>query len=163
MTKIHLLPILFFVMISSVMKSQKEKVIINITYKSQYCGGARPTPEMIAEAEKSKPYANKTMVIISDKFVVDSAKTNVKGQLQIKIKKGTYTIYEAWKYYKTGPDGMDVSKFEKECLKMEWQRHVFRVIKKGKKAVIETGTEITERCPWSAPCANANSVGPIPE
>ncbi len=156
--------LLFFSFISiGLLKAQKEKITLVFTFKSQYCNGARPTPEMLLEAEKSKAYANKTIVIVSDKFKVDSGKTDAKGQLKIKIKKGQYKVYEAWKFYKLGPGGADVSKFDKECLKMEWERQLYVITKDGKSTKIDASGEILEQCPWGLPCIRPENIGPIPE
>jgi hypothetical protein len=35
--------------------SQKKLVSTQINFMQPYCGGARPTPEIIADAEKAKP------------------------------------------------------------------------------------------------------------
>lgn len=163
MHKIQSLLILFSLFSVGILKSQKEKITLVFTYKSQYCNGARPTPEMLLEAEKSKVYANKTIVIVSDKFKVDSGKTDAKGQLKIKIKKGNYNVYEAWKFYKLGPGGADVSKFDKECLKMEWERPLYTISKEAKKTRIDASGEILEQCPWTLPCLRPENMGPIPE
>lgn len=158
--------VLFFVLLissTSIILAQKEKITLVITYKEMYCGGARPTPEMVAESEKSKPYANKMMVIVSDKYKVDSAKTNNKGQLIFKVKKGNYHVYEAWKFYKSGPNDMPVAKFEKECLKLEWERALFQINKTSKKTSIESSSEILIQCPWALPCMRPESIPPVPE
>jgi hypothetical protein len=163
MLNFHLITLLFLLVFSNFVNAQKEKITLTFTFKSQYCGGARPSPQMIEEAEKSKPYANKMMVIISDKFKVDSAKTNNKGLLVIKLKKGTYSVFESWKFYKTGPDGMDPGKFESECLKLEWERPLYQIVKTAKKTSIQPGAEIIQTCPWAIPCLNPENAPPIPE
>ena len=163
MRKFHSLFFITLFFSVGILKSQKEKITLVFSYKSQYCSGARPTPEMLAEAERSKPYANKTIILVSDNFKVDSGKTNAKGEIKFKIKKGTYKAYEAWKFYKSGPGGADVVKFDKECLKMEWERQLFTIMKDAKKTRVETSGEIIEQCPWGLPCIRPENIGPIPD
>lgn len=151
----------FFLMSISFVNAQKEKIVLTISCRGEYCGGARPSQEMIEAAQRSKPYANKVIVIISDKYKVDSVKTNDKGELIFKIKPGKYKLYEAWKYYKTGSQGMDVSKFDRECLKMEWNQEIYRIIKeKKKKTRIEVGLEIMNRCEFGMPCLRPENMHP---
>ena len=73
--------ILILVFVSTVLFScsQKKLVSTQINYMQPYCGGARPTPEIIADAEKSKPYANKTIVIVSAKGKVPPGKYRAYG------------------------------------------------------------------------------------
>ena len=37
-----------------------------------YCGGAKPSPEITAKLNAPVPYANKTLIYVSDKNKIDS-------------------------------------------------------------------------------------------
>lgn len=117
-----------------------------------YCGGARPTPEILKDAETPKPYANKTIVIISTKGKVDSVKTNATGLLSVKLKEGEYKLFEAWRYYKKADGGMMVSDFEAECLKAEWQKEIKMIEVTKTEVKISEKNEIIQVCPWNLPC-----------
>lgn len=132
--------------------SQKKLVITQINFMQPYCGGARPTPEIIADAEKAKPYANKTIIIVSAKGKIDSAKTNDAGFLNIKLKVGTYKLFEAWRFYKKATGGLVVSDFDGECLKNEWKKEIKEIVVTKKENKISEKNEIIEICPSNLPC-----------
>ena len=90
--------------------------------KQHYCGGARPNPEILAEHEKPKPFANKNLVLVSANGKTCTATTNANGYLKIKLKAGSYKVYEAWRYNKKTPDGTDTKNFDQECLKSAWEK-----------------------------------------
>src|SRR4051812_22262680 len=84
--------------------SQKKSITAKITYTEPYCGGARPTKEIEAEAKKEKPYAKKTIILVSSEGKIDSIKTNSSGIIKYKLKPGNYKLFESWRYYKTSPN-----------------------------------------------------------
>jgi hypothetical protein len=132
--------------------SQKKTVSVQINFMQPYCGGARPTPEIIADAAKAKPYANKTIIIVSAKGKIDSAKTNDAGVLNLKLKVGTYKLFEAWRFYKKATGGLVVSDFDGECLKNEWKKEIKEIVVTKKENKISEKNEIIEICPWNLPC-----------
>ena len=117
-----------------------------------YCGGARPTEEIIKDAENLKPYANKTIVIISSSNKIDSTKTSESGLFKKNLKPGNYKLLEAWRYYKKADGGLAVSDFDVECLKTEWQKEIKEI------SVTKTDVKISDKnpivviCPWNLPC-----------
>ncbi len=98
------------------------KVNIQIMQKGTYCGGARPNPEILAQHETPKPFANKKFVLVSANTKTCTVTTNANGYLKIKLKPGSYKVYEAWRYYKKTPDGSDMKNFDQECLKSAWEK-----------------------------------------
>ncbi len=98
------------------------KVNIQIMQKQHYCGGARPNPEILAEHEKPKPFANKKLVLVSANGKTCTTTTNANGYLKIKLKAGSYKVYEEWRYTKKTPDGTDMKNFDAECLKLAWAK-----------------------------------------
>lgn len=147
--KILLFFITFFVLLSC---SQKKLVSTQINFMQPYCGGARPSAEILKESEKPKPYSNKTIVIVALNGKVDSAKTNNNGLLNVKLKIGDYKFFEAWRYYKKADGGMLVSDFDAECLKAEWQKEIKTITITKTEIKISDKNEIIEFCPWNLPC-----------
>lgn len=145
---------LLFVIIGSALFScsQKKLVSTQINFMQPYCGGARPTPEIQADAQKAKPYSNRTIVAVSNKGKVDSAKTNTEGTFKINLKPGTYKLFEAWRYYKKADGGLAVSDFDQECIKAEWKKEIKEVIVSKTEIKVTDKNEIIQICPWNLPC-----------
>ena len=143
--------------------SQKKLVSAQINCMQPYCGGARPTPEILKDAENAKPYANKTIIVVSSTNKIDSVKTNQTGSFKIKLKPGTYKLFEAWRYYKKADGGMQVSDFDAECLKAEWQKEI-KIVEVTKTEVkISEKNEIIQVCPWNLPCILESCKPPVHE
>ena len=113
--------LLFLLLLPFSLLSQT-KVNIQILQKHNYCGGAKPPAEILAQYDKPKPYAGKKLVIVSANGKTVTAVTNPEGYLKIKLKAGAYKVYEDWRYYKKTPDGTDSKNFDSECLKLAWQK-----------------------------------------
>jgi hypothetical protein len=160
-------PSTFFAIISVFVATftiaQTRKINIQITCIQPYCGGARPSAEMIAEAQQPKPFANKTIIIVSAKSKVDSAKTNNNGELVLKLKKGNYKIYESWRYYKQGAGGIKLADFDKECLKNEWKKEIKEITISKKEFKFIDKNVIVEECPWNLPCILESAKPPASE
>lgn len=131
---------------------QKKLHTVKVSYIQPYCGGARPTPEMVAEGEKLRPFINKTIILISSKGVVDSAKTNTEGIFKKKLAPGTYKLYEAWRYYKTTSSGDALTEFDKECLEKEWKTSFMEIAVTKKSITQKSEGPIVINCSWDAPC-----------
>jgi hypothetical protein len=140
--------------------AQKKTLSQKITCMQPYCGGARPTPEMEADAQKLKPYAKKTIIIISSTGKVDSVKTDKDGGIKKSLKYGTYKFFEAWKYYKKTPDGTDISIYDKACLELEWKNEFKIVTVEKAKISEEEKYQINLKCPWSLPCILEQNIPP---
>lgn len=147
------LTFVFFIMLNvPVLIGQKKAVTINLNYFQPYCGGARPSKEIQEDAAKPKPYINKTVVLISERGKVYSVQTNSLGVIQIKLKKGTYKLYEAWRYSKSNMNGDAKTNYDEECLKNEWKNESYqiRVTKEGYD--IKEVNQIINYCDWNVPC-----------
>ena len=151
----------FFLLSVFASKSQKKTVYVSIQYLQPYCGGARPSDEMINEAERPRPYANMTVMWVSANGRIDSAKTNEQGQLKLKLKKGTYFLYESWRYYLNTPNDLPIESFDKECLKTEWQKAICKIKVQKKSADISGLGPLVKPCSWALPCLNTQPQ--IPE
>lgn len=143
---------IFLIVTSSITVAQKKKISLTINYYKPYCGGARPTEEMEKDAQTPKPYTNKTVVIISESGKIDSVKTDASGVIKLKLKAGTYKLYETWRFYKKTPDNTDLIRFEADCLKEEWAKE-FQILTVTKKSFsTQEKLNITEFCDYQIPC-----------
>lgn len=143
--------ILLFCLISLAAFPQK-KVKLNFSYTKPYCGGAKPTPEMEAESQIIHPYANRTIVFVSAKGKVDSIKTDEKGNISVKLYKGSYKFFESWKYYKKTPNGQPTNLFDLNCLNAQYKIEIVGVIVSRKLIQINIVYDLIERCPWQMEC-----------
>jgi hypothetical protein len=154
-------PVLLLLIFIASCQAQKKRFDITVTYTQPYCGGARPTEEMTREAEKARPYAKRSLIFVSEKSKVDSAKTDENGFLTLKLKKGTYLFYETWRYYLYTPENLPIEEFDRECLKTEWQKPLCKVSVTKEEVKITGLNAITKFCPWNVPCIRNNPQ--IPE
>jgi hypothetical protein len=144
-----IIPLFIFSLSSA---AQKKTLNQTIAYVKPYCGGARPTPEMEADAQKPKPYAHKTIIIIAESGKVDSVKTDKDGNFKKALKYGKYRLFEHWRYYKKTPDGSDISIYDKDCLGLEWKKEFKSISIDKTKITEEEKYQINSKCPWSVPC-----------
>ena len=132
--------------------AQTKELSQKLTFIQPYCGGARPTAQMEEDAKKPKPYAHKTIIIISEKGKIDSVKTDGEGTFKKIVKYGKYKLYESWRYYKKTPDGSSIVEFDSACLKKEWKKE-FKIITITKEKITEEiKFELIEKCPSMVPC-----------
>jgi len=143
---------ILFLLTGTTASCQKKLQSIKISYLQPYCGGARPTPEMEAEAQKPKPYAHKTVIIVSENGKVDSVKSNEAGIIKKKLIAGKYKLYESWRYYKSTQTGDPLSEFDKSCLEEEWKRYFMEVTVTKSKLTQKSDNPIILNCSWDAPC-----------
>ena len=142
--------------------AQTRNVSVKLTYLVPYCGGARPTQEIMQEAEKPKPYAGRTVVLVSEGRT-DSAKTDKSGLLKKKLKAGKYRMVESWRYYRRTPDGAPLTNYDAECLKAEWEREFAVLTVTSRKQVFERRFQIIDHCERKRPCILESALGPEPQ
>lgn len=133
-----------------------QKIRLQVNYKQPYCGGARPTPEILQDAELPKPYSAKTVFILSENGKAFPVTTSPQGLIETKVKPGTYYLAEAWRYKKTTPDGTPLSDYETTCLQEEWKKSIgsFTVnqLKSGNDSNSVKMFLLELPCPWQLPC-----------
>ncbi|MCA0430861.1 MAG: hypothetical protein LCH32_10210 [Bacteroidetes bacterium] len=140
-----------------------------VTCKQPYCGGAEPTPEMVIEANTPKPYANFTLFFKNKKGKIDSAITNDKGIITIKLKKGSYQLFEGWKLKNSSPNNDPLKNFDTECLKKYWGKHISQIkICKGKILLSKENPNPQKihfdlLCDYAMPCINSKFLPPMRE
>jgi len=156
--KLFIFPLTVLVMTSCVM--QKTAVSLQVTYTEQYCGGARPSEELQENAEKNKPYANRTLVFVSQTGKIDSSRTDAQGNLGIKLKKGSYSIFEAWRFNLFTPEDLPIESFDRECLKQEWTQPYGSLLLDKKTMVFKKLNPIIKYCSWRAPCLLQQEIPP---
>jgi len=120
----------------SVLSYSQKNIYLELKQDQKYCGGAKPSPEILKQYEKPLLYADKKLIIVSANGKIDSTKTNPKGILKIKLKPGSYKLYEPWRYHKTSPDGTALANFDLECLQKAWAKVDILIDTKKKKQAI---------------------------
>jgi hypothetical protein len=153
--------LLFIFLFSLTGLAQKKKIRLTFEYIKPYCGGARPTEEMTKDAETPKPYAGKTIIYISGKGRIDSAVTDERGTLNLKLKKGYYLMFERWRFNLYTPNDLPIENFDRQCLKTEWEKAICRVKVKRKSTDINALNPIVQFCSWNSPCLTSTPA--IPE
>lgn len=158
----------------------KEVVFKNTTIQAwkttQYCGGARPTDEMLASMQTPKRLSDQLCFIRKgDKNAVSnspvaSATTNSDGQINIALEPGTYCLIfpnkvdsAAYKMYlsKFGEATANYSALDKKCLDEWFQKPelVFTIVDAS--VAFKTEFTIHQACSWNTvPCVDYK--GPFP-
>ena len=144
-------------------RAQKKLIEVSVLCTQAYCGGARPTDEMLAEIQKPKPYANKKMYLISEKGKKIAVKTNSDGNFKAKVTHGNYKLMEFWRIKKLSPNGAALANFDKDCLKPEWEKEVMLIRVTKEKIDFELKNEIALYCDWAFPCLKDAHMPPMPE
>lgn len=142
--------------------AQRHSLSLKITYRQDYCGGARPNEEILAEAAKEKAFANQKMILLRGKKA-DTLYTDAEGRLNLRLKKGEYFLFEPWRYYQQGMNGLERSYFNSVCLEQEWRKAKLRISIKGKTVKVEEMNAIHYHCDWQLPCLAEGKQPPIPE
>jgi len=149
--------------LSLALDAQKKTVKLELTYYEPYCGGARPTDEILAEAQKPKPYAGQKVILLSKTGKTDTLITDIKGKLTLKLKKGEYSIFEAWRYYKKSFNSAPLDQFDQACLKNEWEKATVEITVGRKKTNIKFKNDLMNYCEWAIPCLLESHAPPMRE
>lgn len=162
-----ILLILITVQISCAQRKSKYYTVTGtVTTTQSYCGGARPTDEMLAQLKMPKPDAGRLLFIKSGKENVEaitaikSFTTDSLGNFKIKLKKGTYCIIEAYKSKSFVTQKNDsVSKWDSKCLFENYSQcdYQFTVTNKN---IDNVNINFFKPCPWAKPCLQYS--GPMP-
>lgn len=142
--------------------AQRRSLSVKINYRQDYCGGARPNEEILAEAAKEKAFANQKLILLRGKKA-DTLYTDAEGRLNLRLKKGEYLLFEPWRYYKQGMNGLDLSYFNSKCLEQEWSKAILRISVNGKTVKVEDLNTLHYLCDWQLPCLAEGKQPPIPE
>jgi hypothetical protein len=142
--------ILAIATLSNCLAQTKKPLKFKLTQVQAYCGGVHPSPEMEAELKKPMPYANKTLIRVSDKNKVDTITTDANGYIIAPTKIGKYNYFEPWKYFKQIPNNEPESNIKMDCIKSQWACPDL-VLTVAKKTTLVNNIEY-QKCPHSFPC-----------
>jgi hypothetical protein len=157
-----------------------ETVFKNVTIQawqtSQYCGGARPTDEMLQEFQTPKTLTGQLCFIRKSEtnkissMPVASATSDNQGKINIALAPGTYCLVlpnkvdsAAYKMYLTkfGEATANYSAIDKKCLDQWFQTPELVFTVKDPKQALETEFTIHHPCSWhTIPCVDYS--GPLP-
>jgi hypothetical protein len=151
------------------------EVVFQLNYTESYCGGARPTEEMLAEMSQPKPmvgerlYLRKGSANNVDEPVVASEITDHSGKAIFHVKPGQYCVVRAFKSDNTQSEkwkrellkGNELyAPLDMECLK-KWLATPELVIEVSENGPLKFELLINKPCKWnSIPCAQY--IGPLP-
>lgn len=141
----------------------QKKVMLEVKYFQPYCGGARPTPEIEKDAQTPKAYASQMIYFVSQKGTVDSVKTNEVGIFYKQFKPGVYKCYESWRFKKQTPDLSSADRFDKDCLKTEWNKEFMIITVTKVKVTSEYKNQIINHCDYNLPCLKESAKPPMRE
>lgn len=129
----------------------------------QYCGGARPSEEIL----HPKPlavhgitlYIRKTLMNSSENQIIDSVVSGFDGSFSIQLPAGTYCFIEAAKKAQMKmPVNDQYNTYDTACYRKNYNTCDFSVDVKSNISKIEIVLE--RRCPWNRPCVQYK--GPLP-
>ena len=132
--------------------STKKWTSVQVEFYQDYCGGARPSEDMIAEYEKPKILANEELYLISESDKALKIKTDEQGLLKAKLSEGKYRVMEAWRYKKATPDHSAPTNYNGACLSEEWKKVAMELQVKGGALTATTTHAIKKNCAWDMPC-----------
>ena len=153
-----------------------KNVTIQVWETSQYCGGARPTDEMLNAIQTPKPLAGQLCFIRKNETnstsstPIASATSDANGKINVTLASGTYCVVfpnkvdsAAYKMYLTkfGEATSNYSAIDKKCLDKWFQtpEHVFSI--SDPKQPFQTEFTIHRSCSWNTiPCVDYS--GPLP-
>ncbi len=101
-----------------------------VTLTSSYCGGARPTDEVMQEYNTPKPYAGKVLYFREgdkndlNKKIVAKTVTNDSGYFEVKLPVGTYAIILEEQLKKANPGNFatpNTISVDSLCLAQWWE------------------------------------------
>lgn len=148
-----------------------KKVIVSgtISQASSYCGGARPTDEILASAQKSRPFPNKKFHIIKEETntinhnIILSFTSDSAGNFSFSLPAGTY--YFLLDEQAAAPDLKKYTsqnvKADETCFK-DWWAKPYYMLEVGNANIKGLNFEFHHRCfiNYDIPCLQYG--GPMP-
>lgn len=141
-----------------------------LTQTSTYCGGARPTEEMLSEYSTPKPYANKVFYVRKGKVnstkaeVITSFTTDANGEFSFQITPGTYSIIQEKQLKKLNSKDLKSDNYVKvdaKCMKAWWTKPFYLLEVKTENVTIPDWN-IHHKCFVSGDIPCMNYEGPMP-
>lgn len=161
--------ILFLLLMSSLTINAQSKVSVKayITSTEDYCGGARPSDEMLHELSTEKPLADKVVYIKmgtvnkSTNKTVKKVKTDANGRFEALLTPGvTYYFVEEWKAKVfVSPKNSREVVWDIACLRKRYATPDFILkVKSGKNP--EVHINYHQNCSYKPYCGDYS--GPLP-
>lgn len=128
---------------------------ITIKYKKAKCGGARNQ-----DTTSYFLLANKKWILQHPHQKIDTLYTDINGRIKIPNKKGTYYLYEPWKYYHQAPPYFPPSLYNKTCLQNAYTTPDFTITVSSKKKYKISPLYYYLHCPDKHPCLRTDTIIP---
>jgi hypothetical protein len=151
-------------------KKKKQKVKFQVTGSiletRSYCGGAEPSPELLAQCNTpkgvplAKLYVKKGDSNKEKSTVIDSIFADNEGKFLVNLPAGTYCLVEDWKTKKfVLPEGNEMQTVDSTCYRNRYNACDYQLTVTDKN--IDSVKIIFHRnCSWSQPCIDYH--GPLP-
>jgi hypothetical protein len=158
--------LLFFIFANTSL-AQKRKpynCTIKVTSTKDYCGGARPSEELLENLRQPKPLPATTFYVIAglqnkkDVKVIKKVITDSNGKFRLKLRKATYSIIseEQMQPFQTNPS-IAYYTWDLSCLRKKWQEPLLKLqIGTTKNATIN----IHSNCFFNLPCGTFTGALP---
>jgi|LauGreDrversion4_2_1035121.scaffolds.fasta_scaffold01141_4 hypothetical protein len=101
---LFLFPIFLHAQKSNKVSVKKQTILFYITQTNDWCGGMRPSDDMVKDLNSPKSLSNKWIFIkkkligklLIDLPVIDSFESNENGEIKCSLSYGNYQVVEAW-------------------------------------------------------------------
>lgn len=159
---------------TSELSNKSLKVLIKLTQTASYCGGARPSEEMLNEMRSEKPLAGEEIFIRSgtannpEDKILTQGKSDSNGVVALKLPKGNFYMVFGNKKNRDFSDELiktyevkseNYSAINKACLE-EWLKQP-ELLMEVKEQGDSFKVNWNQPCPWHAvPCTSY--TGPLP-
>lgn len=141
-----------------------------VEQKFNYCGGARPTKELLENFAKPKPFSDKTFYIKEGTTNTEKAKvitsftTKADGSFSFQLPKGVYSIIvtEQLQTIKATDLQNKSFKVDEQCLQ-NWWKTAFYVLDIKNQNIPDLYFIIEHRCHIKLDIPCINYIGPLPQ
>lgn len=149
-------------------KKQKRKFLVtgSIMQTASYCGGARPTPEILKKLRTpagipfGKLYIKKNFINDQEAAIIDTIQADANGNFSIFLSAGNYCLIEEWKSKPfVLPSNSKYRTVDSACYKNLYQNCDFN-LSVGNKNITGRKFILHRPCSFNQPCISYN--GPLP-
>ncbi|GAB4202653.1 MAG: hypothetical protein Fur0023_08790 [Bacteroidia bacterium] len=145
-------PLVFLVLLSMHVQAQFN---VTLKYKRPNCGGKK-NPDTTSYFL----LANKKWMIQYPSGKIDTVYSDINGKVKIPAKKGTYLLYEPWKYYHSTPSDFPLQLYDKNCLQMHYAIPDFTIYVVSNKKYRLRPQALQIYCIDKHPCLRTDTVIP---
>jgi hypothetical protein len=135
-----------------------------IYIQKAYCGGARPSEEMVQGLRQPASnftlyYKTNDLVTIEHVSTIDSVKTDSAGHYTLRLHKGQFCFFEKWKMDRLSiPKDDKFNHWDSVCYLQQYQTCDFSINIQSDTS--QANIILQRHCPWNTPCNNY--TGPLP-